>query len=443
MKPTKVVLMCGGIGKRMSPITTDKALLKFGGEPLIVHQINSAREAGISEFVVITNPENNSDIQSSLSKISDVQLDFVLQKEPLGMANALLSASDLIGGKPFILVSSNDVFDKSAYVALLKEYERNSRYSVYMSARQVHSYFPGGYLVVNEDNEISHIVEKPSEGQEPSDLINIVIHLHAEPERLLNYLASTTSSADDVYERSLDRMIGDGYKMKAVIYHGAWQAIKYPWNILETMDYFSKQLKRQISPSARISGKSVVDGDVVIEDSARVMEGAVVRGPSYIGRNTIIGNGVLVRDSVVGDDCVVGYGTEIKHSYIGSKCWFHSNYIGDSVIEDDCSFGAGAVTANFRLDEANVYIMVGNDKIDTETDKLGAIIGKGCRIGIHASLMPGIKIGANSFIGAHVYLIDDVEAGKKVLAESHYRVMSNDIGTSKDKRQELLKKLTK
>jgi len=443
MKPVKIVLMCGGIGKRMSPITTDKALFKFWGKPLIVHQINSAREAGISQFIVIANPENITDIQLSLSKINNVKIDFALQKKPLGMADALLSASDLIDGKPFILVSSNDIFETSAYMTLLKEYEKNNKYSVYISARRVQSHFPGGYLKVNKDNKIDHIVEKPPKGQEPSDLINIVIHLHTQPEKLLNYLANTTSAADDVYEKALDRMISDKHEMKAVIYQGAWQAIKYPWHILEAMDLFSKQLTKQISPSSRISDKSVIDGNVVIEDNARVLEGAVIRGPSYIGRNSVIGNSALVRDSIIGDDCVIGYGTEIKHSYVGDKCWFHSNYIGDSVIENDCSFGAGAVTANFRLDEANIHVKVGNDKIDTGTDKLGAIVGKGCRIGIHTSIMPGIRIGANSFIGAHVYLIDDIESGKKVLAESHCRVMSNDIQNSGNKRQELLKKLTK
>lgn len=438
MKSVKVVLMCGGIGKRMTPITTDKALLKFLDKPLIVHQINAAREAGISQFIIITNPENDAEIRSSLS---DAKIGFALQEKPLGMADAILTASDLIAGEPFILVSSNDIFDATAYTRLLREYGRNKDYSVYISARQVQSYFPGGYLVVNDHNEISHIVEKPPRGQEPSNLINIVLHLHAQPEKLLKYLSSTTSTADDIYERSLDRMINDGQKIKAVTYDGAWKAIKYPWHILETMDHFSKQLIKQISPKARISDKAVIDSNVVIADNARVFEGAVIRGPSYIGHNTIIGNGALVRDSFIGDDCVVGYGTEIKHSYIGNKCWFHSNYIGDSVIEDDCSFGAGAVTANFRLDEANIKVRLGKDKVDTGTDKLGAFVGKGCRIGIHASLMPGVRIGANSFIGAQVYLIDDVESNKKVLAESHYRVMANDTEISEDKRQQLLKKL--
>jgi NDP-sugar pyrophosphorylase family protein len=442
MESIKAVIMCGGIGKRMHPLTADKALLKFSGTPLIIHQIKAARKAGIGEFIIITNPENDAKIQASLSKIGEARIDFALQKKPLGMSDALLAASDLIKSQTFILVSSNDVFDVSAYTALLSEYNNNKGYAVYIAARQVQNYFPGGYLVINRQNEISHIIEKPPQGQEPSNLINIVLHLHTQPDTLLKYLSSNTSNSDDIYESSIDRMIKDGHKMKAVQYDGFWQATKYPWHILKVMDHFSRQSSKQVSTSSHISTKAIVEGNVIIEDGVKVFEGAVIRGNSYIGRNTVIGTGALIRDSIIGDDCVVGYGTEIKHSYIGNKCWFHSNYIGDSIIEDDCSFGAGAITANFRLDEANIKVRTGSNKIDTETDKLGAIIGKGCRIGIHASLMPGIRIGAHSFIGSHVNLTDDIEANKKVIAEPNYRILSNDTIADADKRQELRRKLT-
>ncbi|MBL7210064.1 MAG: NTP transferase domain-containing protein, partial [Dehalococcoidia bacterium] len=249
----KAVLICGGIGKRMVPITKDKTLLKFNGEPLILHQITAATEAGLDQFVIVASPDNLADLKSAVAGVRAINVDFAVQQRPLGMADALLSASALLGDEPFILVNSNDIFDTSAYVQLINEYQRNSSYSGYLTARQVQDYFPGGYLVVNDDSEISHIVEKPPKGEEPSQLINIVIHLHNEPQRLLDYLAKTSSTADDVYEKALGRMIDDGCNMKAVVYGGAWQAVKYPWHILHAMDYFLGRLTHRISPTAQIS----------------------------------------------------------------------------------------------------------------------------------------------------------------------------------------------
>lgn len=436
----KVVLLCGGVNKRMSPIMRDKSLLKFVGKPLIAHQIDRAKEAGLNHFVIVANPDNLADLKSALADIPDVDTDFAVQEKPLGMANALMAASASLSHEPFILVNPDDIFDASAYAYLLSEYDKNSGYSGYIVAYHTQDYFPGGYLVVNEDNKISHIIEKPPRGEEPSNLVNIVIHLHNEPKKLLDYLAKTTS-ADDVYEKALDQMIQDGFSLKAVVYAGPWQAIKYPWHILNAMDYFLNRLMRQISPLAQISDKAVVDGNVTIENNVKVFEGAVIRGPSYIGRNSVIGNSVLLRNSMIGDNCVIGYGTEVKHSYIGDRCWFHSNYIGDSVIDDDCSFGAGTVLANLRLDEANISIEVDSDKVDTGYNKLGAIVGRGCQTGINASLMPGIRLGPNSFVGAQVCLAHDLEAGKKAIAEPRYRVLPNETKLVPKKRQRALRKL--
>ena len=438
----KVVLLCGGIGKRMVPLVKDKALLKFAGVSLILQQINVAMAAGFNHFVIIANSDNLADLKLAVAELENIKIDFGIQENPSGMADALLTASGLLAGEQFILVGVDDIVETSAYIQLTSEYEKTGDHFGYIIAHKVQNYFPGGYLVIDEDREIRHIVEKPPRGKEPSNLINIVIHLHNHPQELRDYLTRVDSRADDAYENALNQAIKDGHKIKAVLYDGGWQAIKYPWHILDAMDYFSKALKQRISPSAQISDRAIIDGDVVIEDNVRVLEGAVIRGPTYIGRNSIVGNNVLVRKSNIGDNCVIGYSTEIKHSYIGDGCWFHSNYIGDSVIEDGCSFGAGAVAANLRLDETNIKLKVGDEEVDTGRDKLGALVGKGTRIGINASLMPGVRVGAHSFVGAQVCLTGDLETGSMAQALSQYRILPNKTRPPEDKRQDLFKRLT-
>ena len=137
----------------------------------------------------------------------------------------------------------------------------------------------------------------------------------------------------------------------------------------------------------------------------------------------------------------MGYATEVKTSYIGSNCWFHSNYIGDSIISDGCSFGAGTVLANFRFDEGNIKVMVEGELIDTGQDKLGAIIGSNSRTGINTSVMPGIKIGPNSFVGPHVYLTQDLDHDKIILVEPSCKIMENTTELDAKKKQELMRRL--
>jgi len=437
----KAVFLCGGRGKRMFPITEDKFLLDFLGKPLLEHQIKVACEAGLGHFVIIGNPENIAKIEQITKKIPGVKVDLALQKEPSGIADALKSAEPFLNGQ-FLVINPNDVFSSSAYTKIITEAEKAPA-SSHILGYQVQNYFPGGYLQVNSQNELLHIVEKPNPGEEPSNLVNILIHCHKNSEELLRYIDTTQTTRDDVYECALDSMVNGGHKIKVILYSDFWAPIKYPWHIFKVLEYFLDNAQPYIASSARISDKSNIEGKVILSDNVKVLENAVIRGPVYIGANSIIGNNALVRDySHIGSNSVIGYSTEVKHSYIGDNCWFHSNYIGDSIVDDNCSLGAGTVLANFRLDEGNIQIKVGNSLVDTGYAKLGAIVGRGCRIGVNASFMPGVRVGPDSFVGPQICLRQDLGANKMALLESRYQVEDNETRLDEGKRQELLRRLT-
>jgi NDP-sugar pyrophosphorylase family protein len=436
----KAVLLCGGRGKRMFPIAEDKFLIDFLGKPLLQHQIEMSRDSGLSHFVIIGNPQNAAKIKQITKRIPGIEVEFALQRKPSGIADALRSAGELLQGE-VLVINPNDVFSRSAYtkvVAAAKEASAPSHVLGY----KVQGYFPGGYLQVNSRNELLHIIEKPGPGKEPSNLVNILIHWHSDSKELLSYIDTVSTSRDDVYECALDNMVKAGHKINVIPYDDFWAPMKYPWHIFRVMEHFLDEAQPYVAPSASISRKATIEGKVILSDKVRVLENAVVRGPVYIGANSVIGNSALVRDhSHIGSNSVVGYCTEVKHSYVADNCWFHSNYIGDSVLDDDCSLGAGAVLANLRLNEQNIQIEVGDTLVDTGCDKLGAIIGRGCRIGVNASLMPGVRVGPGSFVGPQVCLSEDVAANKMVLLESRHQVTSNETRLDKGKRGRLLDRL--
>jgi UDP-N-acetylglucosamine diphosphorylase/glucosamine-1-phosphate N-acetyltransferase len=418
----KLVFLCGGVGKRMSPLSEDKFLLRFLGKTLLQYHIEQARKAGLNDFIVVGNPANIDRIKAVTQTISGIKLAFAVQEKPLGMADALQAAQKLLSDEPIIVVNPNDVLDATAYTSIIQAHRKGSAAS-YMLACEVKDYFPGGYLVLGRGEGVRAIVEKPGKGNEPSNLVNVVVHLHTQPGQLWQHIAGAASEKDDIYERALSDMIGAGQAVKVVSYNGFWKAIKYPWDILYVTEHFLKQGGRSVSPKAKIAKTAVIEGDVVIEEGVKVLENAVIKGLCYIGRNSVIGNNALIRDnSHIGEGCVVGYGTEIKRCYIGDNCWFHRNYFGDSVIGNDCSFGAGTVSANLRLDNGNIKVRVGDEDIDTGSNKLGAIVGDGVRTGIHVGIMPGVRLGAGCFVGPHVCLTEDLPAGKTALAEKNYRV---------------------
>jgi bifunctional UDP-N-acetylglucosamine pyrophosphorylase/glucosamine-1-phosphate N-acetyltransferase len=440
----KIVFLCGGIGKRMFPLTEDKFMFKLLGKTLLEHQVELAKKVGFKDFIVVGNPLNIEKIKEMCKDI-DTKIEFVIQQEPNGMADAILSAKDVIKNDEIILINPNDIFDQSVYKKILTEYKKEN-YDSYIIGYKVSSYFPGGYLQVNENNELIKIHEKPGEGKEPSNLVNIVIHLHKNTPILLEFLEKTKSGNDDVYECAISKMVENGHKIKVVYYDGFWRAIKYPWDMFDVVRYFLGDIKTpKISKSAKISKKAQIYGGVIIEDNARVLENAVIRGPCYIGKNTVIGNNALIWNSThIGANCVIGYSTEVKHSYIADNCWFHMSYIGDSIISDNCSFGAGTVTANFRFDEQPIKVYVKEMKSESGLDKLGVIMGNDCKTGINSCIMPGVRVGPNSIIGPGVILTKDLEPNKMMIVnEKNYITKENEIMLSPEKKKDLMEKLLK
>ena len=406
----KVIFLCAGVGKRMFPITEDKFLLNFMGRTLLEHQIKIAMGAGLIDFLIIGNPGNIERIKALTASVKGATFNFAVQTHPRGIADALkCAATHLSGGA--IIVNPNDVFESSAYGILLEEYRSGSA-SSYILGYQVRHYFPGGYLVTNNRGELMHIIEKPERGKEPSDLVNILLHLHTDMRKLLEYIDTVQTTRDDAYECAIDLMVHDSYRIKVVRYGGFWAPIKYPWNVFEVVRFFLDSSKKNIAASASVSDNATLSGKVIIGDNVRILENAVIRGPVYIGDNCIVGNNALVREySHIGTGCVVGFSTEVKGSYIGNDCWFHSSYIGDSIIGNNCSFGAGTVTANFRFDEKDISVRYNKHKESTGRNHFGAIIGDNCKTGINSGILPGRRIGPNSIVGSHVCVTDDLEPG--------------------------------
>lgn len=184
----------------------------------------------------------------------------------------------------------------------------------------------------------------------------------------------------------------------------------YPWDFLRI---FKKTIHKKIKStrirkSARISDSAKIIGPCWIDENATIYENAVIKGPTYIGKNTIIGNNALIRGSSIEQGSIVGANMEIARSWLGVRSETHSGYIGDSIFVNKVHVGAGFITGNVRLDRKTVKTKWKNQKIDTNLEKFGTIIGSNTEIGIHSGTMPGVLIGKNVLIGPGTLVFENV-----------------------------------
>ena len=88
----------------------------------------------------------------------------------------------------------------------------------------------------------------------PSDLVNIVAHIHPDLELLLNQIKQEYAGdtpGDDHYERAMAELM-KSILFKPVPYSGAWHPIKFPWHVLEAMNHYLAGIEPFISNEAKL-----------------------------------------------------------------------------------------------------------------------------------------------------------------------------------------------
>ncbi|MFQ5400990.1 MAG: bifunctional sugar-1-phosphate nucleotidylyltransferase/acetyltransferase [Anaerolineae bacterium] len=439
--PTQAVILAGGEGKRIHPlgINKPKSMFEIMGRPLIQIVVENLKAAGVTDLIIVTGP-NQEQIRDHFGdgRQFGVKIQYTFQPEPLGQANAIQTAEPLVNSR-FFALNANDIFDHQLLTAVLEQATATAA-DLALVGRTVSEPWRFGVMRFNNNGQLTGVTEKPPAGQEPSRVAVVGVYYFS-PEIFQCIHETPAGDTDDQLERAYQKLIDRG-QATHIEYDGLFESYKYPWNLLTINDLLLRHRVHgpQISATARISDRAIIEGGVIIEENVRILENAVIRGPAYIGAGSVIGNNTLIWGGCsLGPGCVIGFGSEIKHAVLGRQVWTHRSYVGDSIISDNCSFGAGTITANFRFDEQNVFVNVKGKRVSTGSDKFGVIMAEGCRTGSNSVLMPGIKVGPNSVVGPGVTLLEDLPPDKIALpVRAGYRIRNNHLRLAGKDRNRLM-----
>ena len=161
---TKAILLVGGKGTRLAPLTnqTPKPMLKVAGKPVTEHQIVKAREAGITEIVLATSymAEVFEPYFGDGSKFG-ITIQYAVEETPMGTGGAIANAADLLSLKEgeMVAVFNGDVLSAhnlSAQLAL--HHSKGADVTLYLT--QVSDARAYGCVPVDDEGRVLEFLEK-------------------------------------------------------------------------------------------------------------------------------------------------------------------------------------------------------------------------------------------------------------------------------------------
>ena len=159
----KGIILAGGSGTRLYPITKgiSKQLMPIYDKPMIYYPLSTLMLAGISDILIITTPEDNSQFKRLLGDGSVIgcNISYEVQEIPNGLAQAFVIGEDFIGDDNVALVLGDNIFYRSGIEELLVDCKNPSGGIVF--AYRVNNPKLYGVVDFDEDFNALSIEEKP------------------------------------------------------------------------------------------------------------------------------------------------------------------------------------------------------------------------------------------------------------------------------------------
>lgn len=184
-----------------------------------------------------------------------------------------------------------------------------------------------------------------------------------------------------------------------VSWKGFFNELTYVWEAVAALpQYIEKSIVPEILGEVE-DGAWLEPGSVRLEGGSRVERGAIIRGPTIIGRNTVVRSGAYIRGHVMtGEGCMIGHGTELRQVLLLNRSNIpHQNCFFTSVVGNDVQIGGNTNTANrlFNGREVEIYVEIDGRKqiFPTGLNLFGVIIGDETGVGGNVLFNPGTIIG--------------------------------------------------
>ena len=357
----RAVLMAGGSGTRLRPLTCDlpKPMVPVLNRPIAEHIINLLKRHHITEIIATLYylPDVMRDYFQDGSDFG-VQMTYAVEEEqPLGTAGCVKNIQQWLDGT-FVTISGDAITDFDLQAAIAFHREKKSKATLILT--RVPNPVEFGVVITDKDGKIKRFLEKPSLSEIFSDTVNTGTYI-LEPE-VLDYLPENEESdfSKDLFPLLLEK----GEPMYGYVADAYWCDVGHLEAYREAQyDGLDKKVKLNFPYYEKSAG-------IWIGNNTHIDSSAVIETPVLIGDNCRIGARVKIEaGTVIGDNVTIGADADLKRPII-----WNGATIGDEAHLRACIISRGT-------------------RIDRRAQALeGSVVGSLSIVGEEAQIAPGVKV---------------------------------------------------
>ncbi|NET34676.1 MAG: mannose-1-phosphate guanylyltransferase [Cyanothece sp. SIO1E1] len=357
----RAVLMAGGSGTRLRPLTCDlpKPMVPILNRPIAEHIVNLLKRHQITEII------------STLHYLPDVMRDYfqdgndfgvqmtyaVEEDQPLGTAGCVKNIAELLD-ETFVVISGDSITDFDLTDAIRFHKEKGSKATLILA--HVPNPIEFGVVITDESHRIRRFLEKPSASEIFSDTVNTGTYI-LEPE-VLEYLPVNQES--DFSKDLFPLLLAKDEPMYGYIAEGYWCDVGHLDAYRESQyDALQHKVKLDFAYEERSPGLWVGQ-NTYIDPSAKI------ETPALIGSNSRIGPRVQIdAGTVIGDNATIGSDADLKRPII----W------NGAIIGEETHLRACVIARGTRADR-RAHVLE------------GAVVGSLSTVGEEAQISPGVRV---------------------------------------------------
>lgn len=306
----KALITAGGHGTRLRPIThtKNKHLIPIANKPMLSYALEYVRDAGIREVGIVVNVADT-EVEKVFGNGADFDLNisYIPQKAPLGLAHVIKIAESFIGDEKFIFYLGDNIL-VGGIKKFIDKFEKDGSNCHLILSRVPDPQRFGVPEIVN--GRIVGVEEKPQNPKSQFAVTGIYIYDNSIFEAVNNIQPSIRGELEisDAHQYLLEKR----YQISFSEITGWWKDTGKVIDLLEANRLILENLKATVSGD--VDDQSTVTGNVTIGKGSTITN-SVLRGPIIVGKNVKICDAYIGPNTSIADGCRI-IASEVEYSIL-------------------------------------------------------------------------------------------------------------------------------